>query len=234
MVALTGAPPLSVVVVGGGVCGLSAAATLARSLGSGADSGQTGSVLVLDSGELGGPQCASAMCCGLIDNMGFPTNCGGENELDAILILGTQRIYEELHSRRDISFERRLCLTLAVTPAQQKYAEHEVATLKSLGYRHVQYLSGDEARALEPLLSEDVLGAVCLPEASTADPHKTVAAMVMEAREAGAVIHEHAPCLAIHQRPDGRYEASCSWQHHLALAFALCGLKWLYDGYYCI
>ena len=131
------------------------------SMRSGASTGgQAGSVLLLESGELGGPQCASAMCCGLLDNMGFPTDCGGENELDAVLILGTQRIYEELHSRRDISFERRPCLTLAVTPAQQQHAAHEVATLKSLGYRHVQYLSGDEARALEPLLSEDVLGAV--------------------------------------------------------------------------
>jgi glycine/D-amino acid oxidase-like deaminating enzyme len=87
----------------------------------------------------------------------------------------------------------------------------------------VQYLSGDEARALEPLLSEDVLGAVCLPEASTADPHKTVTALTMEAREAGAVIHEHAPCLAIRQRPDGRYEACYGWQCRLVLALQLSG-----------
>lgn len=195
----------SVVVVGGGVCGLSAARALARSP-------DVGHVQLLEADELCGEggHCASVLCSGIIENMGFPSNCGGEATLNSILTLGTQRIYEELHRRRaaagGVGFARRPYLVAAVTEAERAHAEKRVGVLRAQGYRHVKYIDGNEARSMEPLLGRDVLAAVCLPEASTADPSLVVAALAADARDAGVAVHDHAPVTAISQTIDGAWE----------------------------
>ena len=83
--------------------------------------------------------CPTVPGCGAA--VGFPSNCGGEATLDAILTLGTARAYEQLQrtSGRDLGFEPLPCLAVAQTAAELRHAEQQVRALKALGYRHFQH-----------------------------------------------------------------------------------------------
>ena len=103
---------------------------------------------------------ASGVNAGGIGALGW----GNEPDLESYLTMGSLQIFKrlQLDLGYDIEFRQSGGLQIIQTPRQYEYARDRVISLKSRGYT-AEILSTDEARAIEPGLNPDCLGAMYFP-----------------------------------------------------------------------
>lgn len=184
---------MKVVIIGGGVSGLSAGWWLARS---GAE------VTVLDKGIVGWEASGR--------------NGGGASHYQSPLFEEEQRMWphmdELLGYPTEHSKER---IVMAVTPKQLNQYHYLAKMNNDMGYR-VDLLSGDEIRARVPLADDNCLGGMHYRFGGHANPQRSVQAYAWALQDLGGRIHQHSPATgfdtaggkvtAVHT-PGGRFEA---------------------------
>ena len=203
-----------VIVIGGGIAGSSTAFHLA---------GHGRSVALLERGEIASE--ASGVNAGGIGALGW----GNEPDLESYLTMGSLQIFKgmQLDLGYDIEFRQSGGLQVIQTPQQYDYARDRVIGLKSRGYT-AELLSPDEARAIEPGLDPEILGAMYFPLRGQADPVKATRAFADAARQGGADVMTGKAVTELSTPSDGGWLVECSGEtfqaHHLVLAAgAWCG-----------
>jgi sarcosine oxidase, subunit beta len=180
-----------VLVLGGGIAGASAAYHLAV-LGH--------RVTLVERGDIASG--ASGVNAGQIDSVGW----GRAPDLQAHLTAGSLEIFErmELDHGEDIEFRRSGALRAIHTEAQHEFVRTHVTALQARG-QTVELLSIREARAVEPALSEALLGVMYSPLRSQADPVKATRAFATLAARHGAQVLTHHEVTAVAPRAGGGY-----------------------------
>ena len=97
--------------------------------------------------------------------------------------------------------------------------------LKSLGFA-LDLLTSSEARALEPELNPDLLGAVHFPLRAQADPVKATTSFADAAKQAGAHILTGREVTEITRRADGTFRIACPGESHTAKQLVLAAGAW--------
>ena len=184
-----------VIVIGGGIAGCSAAWHLAC---------HGRNVALVERGEIASE--ASGVNAGGIGALGW----GHVPDLEAYLTMGSLQIFKslQLDLGYDIEFRQSGGLQVIQTPAQHDYAKDRVLSLTSRGYT-AELLSAGEARAIEPGLNPELLGAMYFPLRGQADPTRATRAFADAARERGAEILTRTEVVAIDQDADGEYQLTC-------------------------
>ncbi len=176
-----------VLVIGGGVIGTSIAYNL-RKLGS--------EVTVLEKGAVGGQ--ASSAAAGLLAPLG---PLSGPGPLAALLLAGFSLFPSLVPELEDASgihlgYEQIGALRAIRNPRRMSHLKKRMEAWRPLGLQ-MYWLTGDEARQREPLLTSAVCAAIYVPEESQiAAPH-VVKAFAKAASNLGATILEHTEVVAI-------------------------------------
>ena len=169
---------MNVLVIGGGIIGLSIARLLARK-------GET--CTLLDMGTPG--QESSAAAGGMVAPQMEAHEAGPLLQLG----LASRQLWPEFaaqleeESRIPVELRRFGALRVALQPSQAEELQHTAQWQKALGLR-VELLSTDEARKLEPNLSASVLTALHLPEDIQVEPSAVMRALLAAALHAGVHI----------------------------------------------
>jgi sarcosine oxidase subunit beta len=163
-----------VVVIGGGVTGLSAAWWLARS---------GVKVLVLDKGIVGWEASGR--------------NGGGASHYHSPLFHEEQRLWPQMDELLGYSTEyRRERIIVALTEAQLTHYRYMAAMHRSLGYR-VDDLDARDIRAAVPLAGDNALGGIHVHFGGHANPQRTVQAYAWALQDLGGEILQHTPVASI-------------------------------------
>jgi sarcosine oxidase, subunit beta len=194
MVRIAGtAAKMKVVIVGGGVSGLSAGWWLARS---------GASVTVLDKGIVGWEASGR--------------NGGGASHYQSPLFLEEQRMWPHMDELLGYPTEhQKERLVIAVTEKQLNQYHYLAKMNNDMGYR-VDLLTGDQVRAMVPLAGENCLGGMHYRFGGHANPQRSVQAYAWALQDLGGRIVQHSPVtgfeteggkvVAVHSA-SGRYEA---------------------------
>ncbi len=170
----------SVIVVGAGVTGLSAAWWLARS---GVD------VLVLDKGIVGWEASGR--------------NGGGASHYQSPLFDEEQRLWPMMDELLGYSTEyRRERVVFATTPHHLARYQHTARICRDQGYQ-VDDLDPVQVRDAVPLAGDNTLGGIHLRFGGQANPQRTVQAYAWALQDLGGRILQHAPVTAI-RTADGK------------------------------
>jgi len=205
---------MTIAIVGGGIAGASTAYHLARA---GRD------VALFERGEIASE--ASGVNAGSIGARGWGR---GVADLQATLTTGSLEIFRalQLDLGYDIEFRQSGALQAIHTEAQYEFARDQVLALRANGYT-VELLTIREARALEPALSPELLGAVHSPLRAQADPRKATRAFAHAAERAGARILTDHEVSALEPVADGYRLVTAQGEHHaetlVIAAGAWCG-----------
>ena len=201
-----------VIVIGGGIAGASTAFHLAR---------HGRSVVLLERGKIASE--ASGVNAGGIGSVGW----GNMPNLDSYLTMGSLQIFKSLQLEMgyDIEFRASGALQAIQTPEQYEYARDHVLSLKSLGYS-IDLLTTKEARAMEPGLNPDLLGAIYSPLRSQADPVKATRAFAHAAAQAGAQVATGHQVTMIAGGSNGSYEVSCGHESFTATQLVFAAGAW--------
>ena len=160
----------SVVIVGGGVTGLSAGWQLARA---GCD------VLVLDKGVVGWEASGR--------------NGGGASHYHSPLFAEEQRLWPQMDELLGYPTEyRRERVIVALTEAHLKHYHYMAAMFNELGYT-AEHLDAQQALEMAPLVSDQCLGGIHLQFGGHANPQRTVQAYAWALQDHGGRILQHAP-----------------------------------------
>ncbi len=195
-----------VAIVGGGVIGCSIAFRLAQA-------GARVAVFEREHVGFGASNASAGMVAPLSDS----------NELPAVQELGLAsfRIYadfvREIEEESGIGVEcvRAELLRVAVTEDEERTGRESVAKASRTGLK-VEWLSGGEARKLEPLLSPSILGAMYSHDEMQLSPFRLTEALKRVATGRGATVREHTPVVGLLKDgtkvkgvrlPDGEVEA---------------------------
>jgi sarcosine oxidase subunit beta len=163
-----------VVVIGGGVTGLSAAWWLARS---------GVKVLVLDKGIVGWEASGR--------------NGGGASHYHSPLFHEEQRLWPQMDELLGYSTEyRRERIIVALTEAQLTHYQYMASMHRSLGYR-VDDLDAKDIRAAVPLAGDNALGGIHVHFGGHANPQRTVQAYAWALQDLGGEILQHTPATSI-------------------------------------
>ena len=164
----------SVIVVGGGVTGLSAAWWLARS---GVD------VLVLDKGIVGWEASGR--------------NGGGASHYHSPLFHEEQRLWPLMDEMLGYSTEyRRERVVFATTPLHHEQYQRMARMCRDIGYR-VDDLDPAQVRDFVPLAGDNVVSGIHLRFGGQANPQRTVQAYAWAIQDLGGRILQHAPATRI-------------------------------------
>jgi sarcosine oxidase subunit beta len=168
------APGASVIVIGAGVTGLSAAWWLARS---GVD------VLVFDKGIVGWEASGR--------------NGGGASHYQSPLFHEEQRLWPLMDEMLGYSTEyRRERVIFATTEHHLRHYHRMAAMCRDLGYQ-VDDLDPAQVRDFVPLAGDNVLGGIHLRFGGQANPQRTVQAYAWALQDLGGRILQHTPVLRI-------------------------------------
>ena len=205
-------PDTEVIVIGGGIAGASTAYHLA-------DYGRH--VTLLERGEIASE--ASGVNAGGIGALGW----GNMPNLQSYLTMGSLQIFKHLQLELgcDIEFRASGAIQAIQTAQQYEYSRDNVLSLKSQGYT-LDLLTVSEARALEPELSPDLLGAVHFPLRAQADPVKATRAFADAASRSGAQILTGREVTGITRQPDGAFRVNCGGEAHTARQLVLAAGAW--------
>jgi sarcosine oxidase subunit beta len=163
-----------VVVIGGGVTGLSAAWWLARS---------GVRVLVLDKGIVGWEASGR--------------NGGGASHYHSPLFHEEQRLWPQMDELLGYSTEyRRERIIVALTEAQLTHYRYMASMHRALGYR-VDDLDAQEVRKAVPLAGDNALGGIHVHFGGHANPQRTVQAYAWALQDLGGRILQHTPVTEI-------------------------------------
>ena len=175
----------SVIVIGGGVTGLSAAWWLARS---------GVKVLVVDKGVVGWEASSR--------------NGGGASHYHSPLFHEEQRLWPQMDELLGYSTEyRRERLIVALTPAQLDHYHYMAAMHRELGYR-VDELDASQIREAVPLAGDNALGGIHVRFGGHANPQRTVQAYAWALQDLGGQILQHAAVRSIKVEGDKAVEVS--------------------------
>lgn len=176
-----------VIVVGGGVIGTAITYYLAKS---GAD------VLLLDKAELGSE--TSSACDGFVI---LQSKSPG---IHLSLALESAKLYRNLNEELDWDIEYAPCGGLIVIEREEELQAMQtfMAKQRAIGL-DVTLLSGEEARRLEPALSQHIVGATYSPQDSQVNPLQVVLGFAEAAKRLGARVSQGMPVTGF-QRSGGR------------------------------
>ena len=148
--------PYDVVIVGGGVLGCSVAARLSR----------TTAKVALVEARSDIAEGASKGNAGIVSAYYSP-----KGTLEAQLLNDSIHRWEDICARLDVPFRRCGTLTCALDDEQEAALEPMADKQREVGLTP-RVISGEEARAIEPLLSHQVQAALFLPEEGIIDPFR--------------------------------------------------------------
>lgn len=174
---MTSSKGASVIIVGGGVTGLSAAWWLARS---GID------VILLDKGVVGWEASSR--------------NGGGASHYQSPLFDEEQRLWPQMDEMLGYPTEHRPeRVIIAVTERQLGHYRYIARMCGEMGYR-VDLLDAGQAREMVPLAGDNCLGGIHLRFGGHANPQRSVQAYAWAFQDLGGRIVQHCPVTAIDQR----------------------------------
>lgn len=185
---------MEVVVVGGGIVGVSAALTLAEG---------GARVRVLERGQVAGE--ASGLNAGVIGGRGW----GHQPDLEVALRMGSRERYVDLadHRGHDIGLDRTGTLTLVRTEEEWAWAVGLVDADRRAG-RRTELVTSEELVELEPAVDPALLGAVLDPLGARAEPVAATRAFAAEAARAGAVVATGRTVRSLEPVPGGGWEVA--------------------------
>lgn len=172
---------VEVLVIGGGIIGTSIAYHLAKS---------GNEVLVLEKEGIG--EGTSGACDGFVILQSKNPGIHLEIALESAKMYST--LSKELGY--DIFYERPGGLILIETPEQLKVMKHVAEQLRRYGLE-VEIIDGNEARRLEPSLSERVIAATYCPLDGHVNPIHATLGFAEAAKRLGAQFWTHTPATAI-------------------------------------
>ena len=191
-----------VIIIGCGVVGAAAAYRLAR---------YRLRVLVLEAGN--DVANATTKANSAILHAGYDPAPG--SKMAALNVEGN-RLALEICQKLDVPVRQCGSFVLAFAPDQLPHLQTLYRQGLANGVPGLELLSGEEARALEPELSDTVCGALHAPTAAVVDPWGFALAMIEVAVQNGVELHRSCPVTAIAPRqgggfalatPQGRFEA---------------------------
>jgi glycine oxidase len=214
-----------IAIIGGGIIGCAIAYYLRKS---GAD------VTLVERGDIGSQ--ASSAAAGLLAPLGPLPGPGPLADLLLASFAMFPTLVPELEeaSGIDLGYEPTGALRTVRNPKRIPNLQKRLDAWKPLGLE-MHWLSGDEARKLEPLLSPDISAAIYVPEESQIQAPHLVNAFARTASNAGATIHNHTEVVGL-QRDGHRITGVLTAQgeiitcNHLILAsgaWAGCYDEWL-------
>ena len=180
---------VNVAIVGGGVIGCAIAYYLSKS---GVD------VSVFDRGEIGAE--ASSAATGLLAPLG-PLSGPGPF---ADLLLSSFALFPalvpelEVASGMHLAYEQTGALRIVRNPKHISRLCKRIQAWQQFGLK-MHWLTGDEARQLEPLLSPDVCAALYVPEELQIDASSLVKSLSLAAINQGASFYSHSKIIGIEQ-----------------------------------
>lgn len=165
---------MDVVVIGGGIVGVTAALSLA-------ETGAT--VTVVERSTVAGE--ASGLNAGMITGGGW----GNSDDVESALCMGSRMLFLELADDRghDIGLRRSGALTLVRTEDEWAWAQAHVEA-KQATYHSLELLDSDALTRVFARADPSLLGAVFDPDACTAEPVAATQAFCAEAVAAGATV----------------------------------------------
>ena len=181
-----------ILIIGGGMAGAATAFHLAQ---------HGRSVTILERGEIASE--ASGQNMGGLGGPGW----GNMPDLQSYLTMGSLGIFKQLQIDMgyDMEFRQSGSLTGIHTEEQYDFIKNRVLSQKSNGY-DVELLTPQEARAIEPEISLDLLGYMHLPGGrGQADPVKSTQAFAHAAQNSGATINTGQNVTAIHIHGNSGY-----------------------------
>lgn len=185
----TGAAGADVVVIGGGLHGLSSALHLAR---------RGASVVVLESDVCG--RHASGVNAGGVRTL-------GRHDAEIALSLASRDLWFRLAELigDDAGFVPSGQLKVAESEAELAACRARVAHLQTLGFTHEVMVDAGTVRDLVPSLAHHVVGGVWVEHDGHALPFRAVTAFRLAAQQAGVEIHEQCAVRSIVRR-DGQWD----------------------------
>jgi glycine oxidase len=170
-----------VVIVGGGVIGCAIAYYLRKS---GVD------VAVLDQGEIGAE--ASSAAAGLLAPLGSLSGPGPFADLLLASFALFPALVPELEDASSINleYEQTGALRIVRNPKHIPNLRKRMKAWQPLGLQ-MHWLTGEEARQREPLLTPDVCAAIYAPEESQIKAPQVVKAFSLAAANQGATLYSH-------------------------------------------
>jgi len=151
-----------------------------------------------------------------IAECGYDTAPGS---LETRLIRASSPRWEELSRRLDVPFKRLGSLCTALTEDQAERLPHLLDVAQANGVA-AKLVTAEQARRLEPLISEQCRGALFLPEEGIIDPLRLTFGYAELAALNGAAIFLSAPVTGF-ERADGRIVAVVTPQATLKVRFVV-------------
>eukprot|EP00298_Acanthocystis_sp_HF-20_P005376 c15564_g1_i1.p1 GENE.c15564_g1_i1~~c15564_g1_i1.p1 ORF type:complete len:454 (+),score=231.76 c15564_g1_i1:3-1364(+) len=184
---------MHVIVIGGGICGLSTAIELVQK-------GFTVSVLERSSFASTNGECASTVNCGLICSEGYVTNRSTQPQITtkslkkmylySTLKTGSRDIYNDLQKDYDIEYEQRGCLVVGCNIQEMNSLRNGVENKKALGLEVEMIESKEGVKSKHNgLIGDNVLGAEWCPAGATANPRKSIRALTEKAKNYGVRLY---------------------------------------------
>jgi glycine oxidase len=206
-------PTVDVAIIGGGVIGCAIAYHLSKS---GVD------VAVFDRGEIGAE--ASSAATGLLAPLGPLTGPGPFADLLLSSFALFPSLVPELEeaSGIDLEYAQTGALRIVRNIKHISNLRKRMHAWQPLGLQ-MYWLTGDEARLLEPMLSPDVCAAIYVPEESQIKASHVVKSFFLAAINQGATLHSHNMITGI-QRHKAKVTGVCTSQdekigcNHLVIA----------------